>query len=71
MRTYRDITEAETDALKAFRKMHGRSWKWELHIQWMDKGCVTCVTQEQEDLLYCLRNSHGPTWLHRLRLPKE
>ncbi len=52
---YPPLMLAQVEALRAYARRHGRSWKTELRAEWMRASA--------EALLHGLRNSHGPSWL--------
>jgi hypothetical protein len=52
---YPPLMLAQVEALRAYARRHGRTWKAELHAEWMRASA--------EPLLHGLRNSHGPSWL--------
>ncbi len=58
---YPPLMVAQVEALRAYARDHGRSWKTELRAEWMRASA--------EPLLHGLRNSHGPSWLKGYALP--
>lgn len=55
---------AHIDALKAFKKHHGKQWRTRLGQYWRDGwGRDTEGLPYDVALLQELRNTHGPTWL--------
>jgi hypothetical protein len=50
----------QIEALKAYAREHGRTWKSQLLADWERARTV--------GPLQALRNSHGPSWLVRYRL---
>jgi len=52
---YPPLMLAQVEALRAYARRHGRTWKAELGAEWMRASA--------EPLLHGLRNSHGPSWL--------
>jgi len=52
---YPPLMLAQVEALRAYARRHGRTWKAELKTEWMRASA--------EPLLHGLRNSHGPSWL--------
>jgi hypothetical protein len=57
---YPPLMLAQVEALRAYARCHGRTWKAELRTEWMRASA--------EPLLHRLRNSHGPSWLGRVML---
>ena len=57
---YPPLMLAQVEALRAYARRHGCSWKAELQAEWMRASA--------EPLLHTLCNSHGPSWLSRLVL---
>jgi hypothetical protein len=66
MKPRRELTEAEVSSLERFAKLHGRCWKQELRLAWMNGW----GQGQNEPHLQQLRNEFGPTWLNNLRLSK-
>lgn len=60
---YGPITDEQTAALRDYAKEHGRFWKAQLNLDWLDARASPPLQQ--------LRNSHGPSWLADYKLPKE
>ncbi len=52
---YPPLMLAQIEALRAYARHHGRTWKVELRAEWMRASA--------EPLLHRLRNSHGLSWL--------
>ncbi len=52
---YPPLMLSQVEALRAYARRHGRTWKAELRAEWMRASA--------EPLLHGLRNSHGPSWL--------
>jgi hypothetical protein len=50
-----ELTEAQAQALQAYAKEHGRTWKSQLNQDWM--------TGKTEGELQQVRNIFGPRWL--------
>lgn len=57
-------TAEQLDALRAYAKEHGRTWKAKLHAEWMN-ACQGISDLDQQALLQQVRNQLGPSWLHR------
>ncbi len=57
------VDDETVAALRAFAKRHGRSWKFELGVKWMNASA--------DPVLHRLRNTHGPTWLAGYKLPGD
>lgn len=56
----RDLTRAEAEAVVAYAKLNGRTWKHRLMEAWMRAG--------EPGLLQSVRNSHGPSWLRVINM---
>jgi hypothetical protein len=54
--TYPALSAEQLEALVAFAREHGRTWRRILSAMWEQS--------EAPPALQALRNSHGPTWLH-------
>jgi hypothetical protein len=57
------LTADELEAIRAYAKKHGSTWKSKLSDDWM--------RARAEATLHRLRNTHGPSWLVEFKLPKE
>jgi len=62
-RTYRDLTEHEMNAITAYAKKHGRTWKADLLTDW--------YYARVPGFIQSVRNTHGPDWLRSFRLPES
>lgn len=60
------ITQAQKEALMAFREGHGAEWKEKLGSMWM-KASYPGVAKAHAPLLQQVRNQQGPEWLHNLK----
>lgn len=58
-------TAEQLEAIKAFAKKHGRSWKQELNDAWMDGSDAQ---EPNGHLLRQVRNNLGPRWLIKFKL---
>ena len=52
---------AQLEALRTYARDHGRTWKTQLRVEWMNATAPP--------LLHHLRNTHGPVWLEGYVLP--
>lgn len=72
-RIYRELTTDELDALQAFAKDYGRTWKSALNNTYWYNARVwrNPVTDDNSQgyILHGLRNTHGPDWLDGFKLP--
>jgi hypothetical protein len=68
MTTKKQPTPEQLQALQAFAKRHGFTWKHKLSTYW-----ITGQDANEPDggLLRQVRNEFGPSWLTRFSLPKE
>jgi hypothetical protein len=61
---FKDVEDAQIEALLGFRERHGRSWKNKLVTAWMNGSDAS---ESGGGALRRLRNCSGPTWLDTLR----
>lgn len=66
-RTLGEPTIEQWEALKAYAAEHGRTWKAQLHDEWMN-ACQGISDPDQQALLQQIRNTFGPRWLRRIRI---
>ena len=52
---YPPLMVAQVEALRAYARDHGHSWRTELRAEW--------IRASAGPLLRSLHNSHGPSWL--------
>lgn len=62
MRTYRDLTAEELQALQDYAKTQGRNWKAQLVEDWMSDH------RRQWGTLRVIRNTFGPSWLNNFKM---
>lgn len=61
---FKDVEDAQIEALLGYRERHGRSWKAALMTAWMNGSDAS---EPGGSALRRLRNRSGPTWLDTLR----
>jgi len=68
---YRDLTDHELEAVQAFAKEFGRTWKDRLAFDYWPRARLY-VTRDGRQLavLHALRNNLGPQWLAQYKLPE-
>ena len=62
----RVLTQEQRAALQQYAAEHGRSWKQDLHADWMHARAQ--VRGETSPELQQIRNSFGPSWLMKFKL---
>jgi hypothetical protein len=65
---YRELSQAELQALQTFAARHGRKWKESLAFDYWMAGRVFSVAGKDYPELHGLRNQLGPQWLKAYRL---
>jgi len=66
---YRDLTDNELSALRAFAKEFGRAWKDRLSMDYWYNARVFVTRDGRECYeLHRLRNELGPQWLAQFKL---
>ena len=67
---YRDLTDNELSALRAFAAEFGRTWKERLSFDYWPRARIYVTRDGRECYeLHRLRNDLGPQWLARFKLP--
>lgn len=63
MAALNDLNTEQREAVLAWARAHGRTWKRALRTAWMysDAGCA----------LQQVRNQYGPSWLDAVKIPTE
>lgn len=66
------LNAIQLDALRAYRKVHGRYWKSRLNLDWLN-GRYSGIDNGSDvaAVLQGLRNTHGPAWLLDFKMPRE
>lgn len=63
-----NLNVEQVQAIGAFAKQNGRTWKQVLRDAWMRGGYCEQNGAYLDACLHSLRNTHGPSWLTRFSL---
>ena len=56
----KELSAEQHQALQAYAKQHGRTWRSRLSNEWMKASA--------SPILHGLRNTHGPSWLAKVKV---